>query len=44
MIQVIMFDDKSPESLSIKPDKYESLVSSKKSGFNPFFYVNSIKN
>ncbi|MDN5093535.1 AAA family ATPase [Aliarcobacter butzleri] len=44
MMQIIMFDDKSPESLSIKPDTYQSLVTDKKSGFNPFFYINSIKN
>lgn len=44
VMQIIMFDDKSAESLSINPDKYESLVTDKKSGFNPFFYANSIKN
>jgi hypothetical protein len=44
MLQIIIFEDKTPESLSINPDKYHNLESDNKSGFNPFYYNPSIKN
>lgn len=37
-IQIIMFDDEDHTSLSLEPDYVDNLVTSGKSGFNPFFY------
>lgn len=44
MFQIIIFEDKLPETLSIKPDNYVNLESENKSGFNPFYYNPKIKN
>lgn len=38
-LQIIMFDDKSPERLGLIPDKYSDLLGDGKSGFNPFYYA-----
>ncbi|EPB8165715.1 hypothetical protein ACRTAK_001316 [Clostridium perfringens] len=37
-IQIFMFDDKNCDELYLQADNYENLVSSKKSGFNPFYH------
>ena len=36
-MQIIMFDDENCNALDIKPDQYSNLVSSEKTGFNPFY-------
>lgn len=41
-IQIIMFDDKKPEELNLKPNKIEELQNDTKTGFNPF-YIKSAK-
>ena len=41
-IQIIMFDDKKPEELNLKPNKIEQLQNDIKTGFNPF-YIKSAK-
>ena len=38
-LQVIMFDDKDPSRLGLKPDKYSNLLCEGKSGFNPFYFA-----
>lgn len=40
-LQIIMFDDKEYDALSLKPDYQSNLVSKGKSGFNPFFFSES---
>lgn len=39
-LQVILFDDKNHEELSLEPNKAECLVSNTKTGFIPFFVPN----
>ncbi len=41
-LQLFMFDDEEYETLAIKPDHSENLVTERKTGFNPF-YIPQIK-
>ena len=36
-LQIILFDDKTPDILNIKANHTENLYDEKKTGFNPFF-------
>lgn len=36
-----MFDDEEYTTLALQPEHSENLVTDKKSGFNPFYYLNS---
>ena len=36
-LQIILFDDKTPDTLNIKPNHTENLYDENKTGFNPFF-------
>lgn len=36
-LQIFMFDDEKYENLNIKPDNFVNLITSKKTGFNPFY-------
>ena len=36
-LQIILFDDKTPDTLNIKPNHTENLYGERKTGFNPFF-------
>lgn len=40
-LQIFMFDDEEYESLALKPDHSENLVTDKKTGFNPFYVAPS---
>ncbi|CAI3539578.1 MAG: hypothetical protein KIC47_03405 [Clostridium sp.] len=39
-LQIFMFDDEEYDVLDLKPNHFENLVNSNKSGFNPFYYNN----
>ncbi|ASI36211.1 hypothetical protein A0126_11680 [Exiguobacterium sp. N4-1P] len=36
-LQIFIFDDEKCENLNIKPNKFINLVTSEKTGFNPFY-------
>lgn len=36
-----MFDDEEHTTLALQPEHSESLTNEKKSGFNPFYYLDS---
>ena len=40
-LQIFMFDDEEYTTLALQPEHSENLVTDKKSGFNPFYYLNS---
>lgn len=40
-LQIFMFDDEEYDSLLLKPDHSEDLVSDGKTGFNPFYFAPS---
>ena len=40
-LQIFMFDDEEYESLALKPEHFENLVTDKKTGFNPFYVAPS---
>ena len=42
-LQIIMFDDKTPDRLGLIPDRSENLIGEGKSGFNPFYYAPTVK-
>ena len=43
-LQIFMFDDEEYTTLALQPEHSENLVTDKKSGFNPFYYLNSENN
>ena len=43
-LQIFIFDDEMYETMSLIPDKSIELSSNDKTGFNPFFINNQIKN
>lgn len=40
-LQIFMFDDEEYESLALKPEHFENLVTDEKTGFNPFYVAPS---
>ena len=40
-LQIFMFDDEEHTTLALQPEHAESLTNEKKSGFNPFYYLDS---
>lgn len=43
-LQIFMFDNEEYTTLALQPEHSENLVTDKKSGFNPFYYLNSENN
>ncbi|APQ76302.1 hypothetical protein [Clostridium botulinum] len=43
-LQIFMFDDEEYDFLALKPDHFENLVTERKTGFNPFYKINSLDN